>query len=135
MLIFTANGHRGFTYESADEMLRLTEVVHGGRATKATLDRMMELLAGARPISASMMATARPVEPAKSVGELADRFWSKRKAGQNPAPVRQQPQPEPVARSDAKAGIDEAEVYRKWNSIRKAGSLGGVPLAPITGGR
>jgi hypothetical protein len=142
MLIFTANARRGFTYDSANELLDLSDKVSEGKGSQATLARMFELLAGAKPVTTAMLRTAQPVsQAARTLADVTDAYWRRQRQAQAqahsaaPAKQRQQPQPESAERSSPVTAIDERAVFAKWNSPKKAGNLGGVRPAPVTRGR
>jgi len=82
MIAFTASASpsRGYSHAEADEMIGLFDAVLDGRATSKTVTRMLEIVDGAAPITASMRKAMRPVRLASDkarpdLAEITDKFW------------------------------------------------------------
>jgi hypothetical protein len=135
----SASPRKGFTEGAVVAMMDILDDVLAGNGSQEKLDRMMKLLESGRPITTAMLRTAKSVAPAvRTMADVTSDFWRKQEAKRQQVktvPVRQQAEPESAERSTAVASIDVDAIYAKWRSPKRAGSLGGVPLAPIVRGR
>jgi hypothetical protein len=113
-----------------------TEMARRRRALDAIID-------GDHPVAvtAAMRASGRPVrlEPAKTLSDIADRFYGAQAERQraktvSTAPAQQRPLPEPAERSDGPAtSINVDAVYARWRAPKRAGDFGGIRPAPVKG--
>jgi hypothetical protein len=110
-------------------MMSITDRFLDGHGSPALLARYMDLLAGAKPVSASMVAAAKSMQPVKrTMADVTSDYWARQKRQQqaeavSTAPARQRPASEPSERREAVTTIDADAVYAKWNSVARRGVL------------